>query len=377
MLCSLYTVISWFPLLFFAFSATVCSSAYNEPIAPEQRPTVFIKHFDQYMFSTEAALLDMNNRYASYYNCRRCFLDLIESLREDGLTVKFVASCPDTIHPQDFLLVFDHWFDPGKDFIDTFSHDHRILFLWEPEHVQPWGYDKALHARYARVFTWNDDLVDNKKYFKFYIPQPFLQMVQEPIDFSSKKLCTMIASNKLWEHPNELYRKRQEAAFFFECYAPNDFDLWGWYWTAGSKTYRGVIPLSERRSEDTANLAIAHQTKLDYLRYYRFAICYENLAKTHGYITEKIFDCFSAGCVPIYWGADNISDYIPSGCYIDRRTFANNRDLYIYIKNMSIETYQGYIKNIQDFLQSEKAYPFSTTFFIQTIRKALAYDSRP
>ena len=55
------------------------------------------------------------------------------------------------------------------------------------------------------------------------------------------------------------------------------------------------------------------------LEQYRFAICYENVQDSPGYITEKIFDCFFAGCIPLYRGASNISDYIPSSCYIDRR----------------------------------------------------------
>ena len=40
-----------------------------------------------------------------------------------------------------------------------------------------------------------------------------------------------------------------------------------------------------------------------------------------GYITEKIFDSFAAWCVPVYWGASNVTDYIPEGCFIDRRKF--------------------------------------------------------
>ena len=34
-----------------------------------------------------------------------------------------------------------------------------------------------------------------------------------------------------------------------------------------------------------------------------------------GYITEKIFDSFFAGVVPIYWGAENITDYVPKSLY--------------------------------------------------------------
>ena len=48
---------------------------------------------------------------------------------------------------------------------------------------------------------------------------------------------------------------------------------------------------------------------------YKFIICFEN-SKTDGYITEKIFNVFLSGSIPIYDGADNIKDYINSGTFI-------------------------------------------------------------
>ena len=58
------------------------------------------------------------------------------------------------------------------------------------------------------------------------------------------------------------------------------------------------------------------------LEQYKFSICYENMSDMPGYITEKIFDCFFAGCVPIYLGASNMTDYIPGGTFIDKRKFS-------------------------------------------------------
>ncbi len=45
--------------------------------------------------------------------------------------------------------------------------------------------------------------------------------------------------------------------------------------------------------------------KLAFLENYRFCIAYEN-NRADGYITEKILAAKAAGCVPIYWGAENI-----------------------------------------------------------------------
>lgn len=44
--------------------------------------------------------------------------------------------------------------------------------------------------------------------------------------------------------------------------------------------------------------------KLSYLRQFKFNLCPEN-SNFKGYVTEKIFDAISSGCIPVYWGSDN------------------------------------------------------------------------
>jgi len=39
----------------------------------------------------------------------------------------------------------------------------------------------------------------------------------------------------------------------------------------------------------------------------------------NGYITEKIFDSFFTSYVLIYLGAKNITEHVPSNCFIDQR----------------------------------------------------------
>ena len=52
---------------------------------------------------------------------------------------------------------------------------------------------------------------------------------------------------------------------------------------------------SDRQAEDW------HLAKLDYLRRFKFTIAFENSLRA-GYASEKLFDCFVADTVPIYWG---------------------------------------------------------------------------
>ncbi|MGX2982397.1 glycosyltransferase family 10 domain-containing protein [Helicobacter sp. 23-1045] len=43
------------------------------------------------------------------------------------------------------------------------------------------------------------------------------------------------------------------------------------------------------------------ENKQKWLQSYKFNICFEN-SSAPGYLTEKLFDAYNAGCIPIYWG---------------------------------------------------------------------------
>ena len=114
--------------------------------------------------------------------------------------------------------------------------------------------------------------------------------------------------------------------------------------------------------------------KSDVLTRTRFAICYENVSDLPGYITEKIFDCFFSGCIPVYWGAANIATHIPTGCYIDRRNFRDTSEVYGFLKKMTEVEFKGYQQRIADYLRSKEAHPFGSDFFSQTIVNSIVKD---
>lgn len=239
--------------------------------------------------------------------------------------------------------------------LNKLPSDKLIMFMWEPPTVQPQLYKGRVKKLFHKIYTWDDDLVDNKQYFKFYYPVMFPMLEHLP-SFEEKKLVTFISANKTSKHPNELYTERENVIKYFETLDSNDFEFYGLGWAPkGYKTYRGEIP-----------------NKLDVLKNYRFAFCYENIRDLNGYVTEKIFDCFAAGCVPIYWGASNIDHYIPKTCYIDRRDFCSNEEVYTFIKQMPKETYESYLTHIRQFLQSDQAKLFTMDQFVKTFNEAVS-----
>ena len=72
------------------------------------------------------------------------------------------------------------------------------------------------------------------------------------------------------------------------------------------------------------NMPIA-ASKFDTLRRYKFCVAIENSEDEH-YVTEKVYDAFVAGCVPIYFGALNVLEYVPhADAIIDVRALGGAR----------------------------------------------------
>jgi len=55
--------------------------------------------------------------------------------------------------------------------------------------------------------------------------------------------------------------------------------------------------------------------KFDVASQYRFQICPENINRP-GYVTEKIFDAWACGCIPIWMGLDSLS-FLNPDAFID------------------------------------------------------------
>lgn len=71
--------------------------------------------------------------------------------------------------------------------------------------------------------------------------------------------------------------------------------------------------LSEYKRVDSGgkwknNIGDSVVNKIEWLKTYKFNICFEN-SSYPGYLTEKLFDAFLAGCVPIYWGDTSLNIY--------------------------------------------------------------------
>ena len=265
------------------------------------------------------------------------------------------------------------------------GHPDVNLIVCEPSIVRPDEYKPAVHKVFRRVLTYKKDLcaLDPSKYVLFHLPcMPLPKM--KPLPFGGRKLCCLIQSYMVLDKPSELYSERARAARWFEAHAPRDFDLMGTEWDrvllpgrlsflnfALRAAYRRLPLLKKikfRRfpSYIGPNVKDKHQTLMDY----RFHFAYENSVEKD-YISEKLFDCFYAGCVPIYHGAPNITDYIPAGAFIDKRNFGYE-ELYRYISRMSEQEYNGYLEAAEAYLRSPAARPFTPEGYVEVFTRNFA-----
>ncbi len=279
------------------------------------------------------------------------FFNLAHEIEKHGYKVKETRSLR-KIKNAKYVVVFDI-FNKKLNRIKRLPSNKLILFTWEPEVVIPENYNPKNHRYFSKIFTTYDDFIDNKKYFKLHYPNLYQMKTNVP-SFEDKKLCCLISANKTSNAENELYSERINAIKFFEEFGYYDFDLYGKGWNKEEyPSYKGT-------PDDKSIISN-----------YKFSICYENTKNVNGYITEKIFDSFKEGCVPVYLGAENITDYIPSDCFIDKRDFKTYNELYIFLKMMSEKKYQAYLDNIKTFISSKQAQPFSEENLIATFKQAL------
>lgn len=166
-----------------------------------------------------------------------------------------------------------------------------------------------------------------------------------------------------WMRIREIYADRIKAIRYFSGHS--DFSLYGIGWNqpiqgfgsdyhkAALKVYKGIIPSDVRRKREVMNG-------------FKFVLCFENCAFP-GYVTEKIFDCFLAGCIPVYFGAPDIADFVPANAFVDYRQFRDYADLDRFLREMTEPDAHSYLDAARKFLASPAFDIFTVDYFVNDI----------
>jgi hypothetical protein len=227
--------------------------------------------------------------------------------------------------------------------------NNSYLLILEGILDAPENHSVKLSTYVKKVFTWNDSLVDNSNFIKILVPQQIEWPNVDSIPFSKKKLVVNISSNKFSNNLLELYSERRGLIKYLDKYHSDQFDLYGFGWNQPSNFLQKMAPFFCKKY--TTYRVIADD-KAQIFSKYKFGIVYEN-ASVPGYVTEKIFDCLRSNCIPIYLGAPNIAELVPSNLFIDRRNFNSNRELLDFLLNIDEDEYLSYIMRIKKYLLTD------------------------
>jgi len=213
---------------------------------------------------------------------------------------------------------------------------------------------------------YNKNLVNKNKLELFYHPHSFLKVHDEYWKNNNRKEMVIINGNKSSISSKELYSKRIEALLNLNHFF--NVDLYGTNWNKISKDNLSWIYLKNYKKINKLYRGVC-DSKFEILKNYKFSICFENSEVT-GYVSEKIYDCFYVGTIPIYLGAPNISDLIPSNTYIDFKKFKDYKSIALELKNFDIDKIEEFKNNGRRFLADKKNEKFYYSF-INIIKKTI------
>lgn len=279
------------------------------------------------------------------------FLELKAKYEKEGYIIGTADIVP--VEQSDIVIFFD--LDIKYILKAYFSNKlkNSVYISFEPPVVYQQHRPEVLSkiaSIFNKVLTWQDDLVNNQRIFKFFFPVPAASEVTAMVPFQDKKLITTIIGYKASNQKNELYSKRVEAIKYFEK-ALGGFTFFGAGWSKKDfPSYSGKI-----------------DSKIDVLRQYKFVLSYENESMINGLVSEKIFDCFYARTVPIFWGAENASDYFPAETFIDKRKFKTYEELHKYLESMTEVEYNKRLEAIECYLVSADFQKHSCEYFANTV----------
>lgn len=364
-----------------------------------QRVAIYIDppthHFlDNRLFDDDAGRLNGDGQNAPYAHLREHFSRL-------GIDVQTADRLPG----QPIEGVRNLYFSLGRyDDLERLRQRPDVVlsgfFALECPIVEPRLYRALprLARIFRRIYSWTDSASLRRftgaelPLREFRWPQSFDDVHEDIWSRADRNFLVMINANKLpriyWQ---ELYTERMRAVEFFA--RTGEIDLYGKGWDRPSmRVGQTWVPWTVKRPalavrewwqerHPDALLVAARRawrgtaaSKREVLGQYDFSLCFENCV-LRGWITEKIFDCFFAGAVPVYRGAPEIAEVVPESCFIDARKFATFAELRDFLRSRTPQDKRHYREAAREFLRSPAYRAFSREAFTRNFVDCVAEDA--
>jgi alpha(1,3/1,4) fucosyltransferase len=309
-------------------------------------------------------LFDLNNQYLNRDGTLIPFERLRQHLAKQGIPIHTADKLRDGSERREL----NHYWSLGlvdgyESLIGDDSVRMRGFILLEPPLVQPEMYAALprLTTHFEEVFLHNivgDGYslkgVLRERLRKLNWPQPYGDVLNEywNRDQRLNKLVVIAGNHNPGRRKPELYSERIKAiAALSDC---NGVDLFGRGWERWWSRQSFWWPYWRYRRGIMSSYRGSCASKWETLSKYRFSLCFENMPMS-GYLTEKLFDCFYAGTVPVYWGAPDIETLVPLGAFVDMRKFSNYQEMLDQLLAMSDEEWHVMREVASDFLRARGA----------------------
>jgi len=290
------------------------------------------------LFDLSDPILNRDDSLLPYYQIKEKFQEFgVEVLTADFLPTK---PSQDSSNYYSFGRL-----DLLKNLQNRLDIKFKAFLIFEPPVVDPLPYKALpfLSNIFEEIYLHNTigdgyslKGVDASKLRKLFWPQPREDVI---LDFWNKidrefRIVVINGSHVPQLAKDELYSKRIEAML---ALAPTGIiDLYGRGWDRWWSRSNMWLPYWKNRSCLMSIYKGPTQNKYETLSKYHFSLCFENM-KMSGYVTEKIFDCFYAGTIPIYMGAQDIEKFIPKESFIDFRNFSSWGSMLKFIETLTLD----------------------------------------
>ncbi|MDC1274777.1 glycosyltransferase family 10 [Planktomarina temperata] len=248
-----------------------------------------------------------------------------------------------------------------------------VLYLRENRNIIKRNYDLNRHSQFSRIMTWDKSLTEKSDKYVYTTPTTITdQEKPERVPFNKKAQLVMIQTNLFNNFPGECYSLRREIVAHYTNNGSDNFHVYGSGWDKYHLSLLGKsfkIPYLVKQVQPHQGRA---DNKRSTLSKYKFAICFENMDLVPGYVTEKIFDCFYARCIPIYYGAENIHEFVPPETFIDYRKFGSIGSLDRYLQRFDEQDYTNSIMAAEKFIASAPHENFMVHRFCSRIHHMLS-----
>lgn len=253
----------------------------------------------------------------------------------------------------------------------------RFLVALENPYLNPLNADPAYFENFRRVLSWDRRFLGlpNVREIAYGIR---MDLAPWPSYEERDIFSCLINANKRFKVslPNDLYVQRVEVIRWHERHAPADFHLYGLGWNKPRHESSGAGRM-KRRLQRLATQLFGYRPfpswkgeladKASVLLRAKFSYAYENVHSLTGYVTEKIFDSMVNGCVPVYWGADDVLEKVPADCFVDRRQFHDTAEVHAYLRAMTPQEFALRQQAIRAFLEGDGRRRFSAESFATAV----------